>query len=263
MRECCSAQARTAVGCLALLGLVLGTARAAQAAEEVDIALILAADVSRSVDEDEFKLQREGFAGAFNNPQVLKAIHAGPRGALAATFIEWSGFYEQKVVVDWAVIRDGETGAVFASQILAAPRSFTGFTSISAAIDFAMKRFEESGIKAERRIIDVSGDGTSNAGRPVTQARDEAVAEGVTINGLVIINLHPNPGYLAHTQPPEGLPGYYRQNVIGGPAAFLVVIEDFKSFGEAIVSKLIGEIASLPKDEATQLAVRPFSAGRP
>lgn len=225
------------------------------AAETVDLALVLAADVSRSIDDDEFKLQREGYARAFTHPDVLRAIRAGPHHAIAVTFVEWSGAAEQKTVVDWTVIRDDETGAVFASAILAAPRSFASHTSISAAIDFAMKRFAETDIEAGRRVIDVSGDGTNNSGRPVNEARDEAVAQGATINGLTILNEHPNYGYFAHTQPPGGLPNYYRQNVIGGAAAFLVEIKDFDSFGGAIVSKLVGEIAALP-DEGVRFATR-------
>jgi len=228
-------------------GLVLAvSAGAAAAAEVVDIALVLAADVSRSVDEEEFNLQRQGYANAFTRPAVLKAIQAGAHHGIAVTFVEWSGASEQQVVADWTVIRDGESGAVFASTILAPSRSFAGFTSISGAIDFAVKRLAASGVEATRRIIDISGDGTNNAGRPVTAARDEAVARGITINGLAIINLHPNPGYFAHTQPPGGLPLYYQQNVIGGPASFLLVIEDFSTFGEAIVNKLVGEIAGTP-----------------
>lgn len=240
---------------VALVFLLLVPHGPASAAETVDLALVLAADVSRSIDDDEFKLQREGYARAFTHPQVLRAIRAGSHQAIAVTFVEWSGDSEQKTVVDWTVIRDGETGAVFASAILAAPRSFIGHTSISAAIDFAMKRFAEGGFQAERRVIDISGDGTNNSGRPVTDARDEAAAQGVTINGLTILNLSPNYGYFAHTQPPGGLPNYYRQNVIGGPAAFLVEIEDFDSFGAAIVSKLVGEIAALSGGGA-QVAVR-------
>ena len=216
----------------------------ALAAEAVDLAIVLAADVSRSVDEDEFQLQREGYARAFTNPDVLRAIQAGPNRAVVVTFVEWSGASDQKVVADWTIVRDGESGAVFASMILAPPRSFAGLTSISAAIDFSMKLFADERFRAVRRVIDISGDGTSNSGRPIVQARDEALAQGVTINGLTILNLHPNPGYIAHTQPPGGLPNYYRENVIGGPMSFLVEIEDFKSFEEAIVSKLVGEIAN-------------------
>jgi hypothetical protein len=244
-------------GLFLIAGLVfLLSPFAAHADQAVDLALVLASDVSRSVGEDEFKLQREGYARAFTHPLVLKAIQAGEHRAIAVTFVEWSGAYDQKIVVDWTVIRDGESGAVFASQILTQPRSFAGLTAIGAAINFAIDRFGDGNFTAARKVIDISGDGTSNAGDPVTAARDAALDHGITINGLAILNLHPNPGYLAHTQPPGGLPNYYRQNVIGGPGAFLVEIEDFKSFGEAIVKKLIGEIATAPKTDGHILAGR-------
>jgi hypothetical protein len=230
-------------------------------AETVDLQLILAADVSRSVDEDEFRLQREGYASAMTNPRVIKAIQSGPYRSIAVTFIEWSGAEAQKVVADWMVIRDDETAGGFSSILLAAPRSFAGFTSISAAIDYSMKHFADSGVESERRIIDVSGDGTNNGGRPVTDARDEAVAAGVTINGLAIINLHPNPGYFSHTQPPGGLGEYYKTNVTGGPASFVITIEDFNSFAEAMTNKLVNEIASLSSGQ--QLAGRLASLAEP
>src|SRR4029077_16092811 len=128
---------------------------------------------------------------------------------------------------DWSEIRDEEDAGTIATAILAAPRSFMGRTSISAAIDFAMAHFAKSKWQAGRRIIDISGDGTNNSGRPVTEARDQALAQSVTINGLANGNDKPNPGYAFHTQPPGGLPDWYRQNVIGGPGSFLRVIEDF------------------------------------
>jgi hypothetical protein len=223
-------------------------------AETVDLQLILAADVSRSVDEDEFRLQREGTAAALTNPRVIKAIQSGPFRAIAVTFVEWSGAEAQHVVADWTVVRDDETAGVFAAILQTAPRSFAGFTSISAAIDYSMKHFASSGVDSERRIIDVSGDGTNNGGRPVNEARDEAVAAGVTINGLAIINQHPNPGYFAHTQPPGGLGEYYRTNVTGGPGSFVITIEDFDSFAEAMTNKLVNEIAAIAANR--QLASR-------
>jgi hypothetical protein len=227
---------------LAACCLIFAPARA----ETIDLALVLAADVSRSIDDDEFKLQRQGYAAAVTNPRVLQAIAGGPHGAIAICFIEWSGPEEQQLVAEWSVIRDGETAAGFAATLLAAPRSFVGRTSISAALDFSRAYLTKVGALPDRRIIDVSGDGTNNSGRPAPDARDEAVAAGITINGLAIINEHPNPGYFAHTQPPEGLPEYYRQNVIGGPGGFLLVVQDFSSFGEAITNKLVNEIASAP-----------------
>jgi hypothetical protein len=215
-------------------------------AETVDVALVLAADVSRSVDNVEFRLQREGYANALVSARVLKAIAAGRHGAIAVTFVEWSGPEEQKTVADWTIVRDGETAQPFYKTLMEADRSFTGRTSISAAIDFAMAALDKSGVQAERRVIDISGDGNNNAGRPVLEARAAALAAGVTINGLAIINEHPLPGFSAHTQPPEGLPEYYRRNITGGPGSFLLVVQDFTTFGEAMVDKLVNEIAGVP-----------------
>jgi hypothetical protein len=241
------------MGALLVLLVSIGTAAKA---EPVDIQLALIADVSRSVDNDEFRLQREGFATALTDPRVLNAIRSGAVGAIGVTFIEWSGDDEQKVVVDWTVIRDGESGAVVADQIRAAPRSFTGRTSISAAIDFTVKRFEGSGLTSPRKVIDVSGDGTNNAGRDIVAARNDAVAKGFVINGLAIINLNPNFGFIAHTQPPGGLPNYYRENVMGGPGSFVLQIDDFHSFADAMATKLLNEIAIKERGWEHALAAR-------
>ena len=208
----------------------------------VDLEVILAADVSRSIDDAEFDLQRKGYAAALTDPRVLAAIHGRAGAAIGVSFIEWSGDEDQQVVADWTEIRDEEDAGSMAAAILAAPRSFMGRTSISAAIDFAMAHFTKSKWQASRRIIDVSGDGTNNSGRAVTEARDQATSRGVTINGLAIINDKPNLGYSAHTQPPGGLPLYYRQNVIGGTNAFLLVVQDFNSFADAMAQKLAKEI---------------------
>jgi hypothetical protein len=216
-------------------------------AQTTDLLLVLAADVSRSVDETEFVLQRKGYSAAVTDPRVLAAIRGGTTGTIAICFIEWSGAGEQNIVADWTVIHDEEDAGGFAAAILAAPRSFIGRTSISGAIDFAMERLAAAEPHSNRRIIDISGDGTNNSGRPVTDARDEAITQGVTINGLAIINDRPNPGYAFHTQPPGGLPEWYRQNVIGGPGAFLRVIDDFHSFADAITNKLVSEIAALER----------------
>ena len=217
-------------------------------AETVDLLLVLAADVSRSVDEEEFNLQRKGYAQAMTDPRVLRAIAGGRHHAIAITFIEWSGANDQNVVVDWTLVRDEEAAAGVAATMLSAPRSFLGRTSISAAIDFAMQRLAVAPDRADKRVIDVSGDGTNNAGRSVTEARDDAVAAGITINGLAIVNTRSTPGYAFHTQPPGGLPRYYEENVIGGPGAFLIHIDDFESYAEAITRKLVSEIAGKPPE---------------
>jgi len=226
-----------AIACAGLFSLV-GQSHAAG----VDLEVILAADVSRSIDDGEFDLQRKGYAAALSDPRVLQAIRGRPGAAIGVCFIEWSGDEDQQVVVDWNEIRDEEDAGGMAAAILSAPRSFMGRTSISAAIDFAMAHFATSKWQAARRIIDISGDGTNNSGRPVIEARDDAIARGVTINGLAIINDKPNLGYSAHTQPPGGLPLYYQQNVVGGPNSFLLVVKDFNSFADAMAQKLVKEI---------------------
>jgi hypothetical protein len=215
-------------------------------ADGVDMLLVLAADVSRSIDDGEFELQRKGYAAALADPRVLKAITEGPNKSIALTYVEWSGAGEQKTVVDWTAIHDGEDAGVIASAILAAPRSFLARTSISEAIDFSMAHLVSAPFAADRKVIDISGDGTNNSGRSVTDARDEAVAKGVTINGLAIINSKAGPGFFTHTQPPGGLPAYYKDNVIGGSGAFVLTVENFDTFSEAITRKLVSEIAGLP-----------------
>jgi Protein of unknown function (DUF1194) len=234
---------------LIALVAVLGTLPA-RAAEQVDLLLVLAADVSRSVDQKKFQLQREGYAAAIMDGRVFKAISSGAHGRIAIAFVEWSGIGAQKVVIDWTVIGDVESARRFSDQLVEAPRSFADRTSISGAIDFSVALLERAPFQGGRRTIDVSGDGTNNSGRDVRAARDEAVAKDITINGLVILSDRPMSWNPDHTNPPGGLENYYRENVIGGPASFVVVAEDFNSFGQAIVKKLIAEIAELPTGKA-------------
>jgi hypothetical protein len=215
----------------------------ARAAESVDVALVLVADVSRSIDDSEFQLQKQGYAQAFSNPKVLAAIQGGAVGSIAVAYIEFAGENEVRTVVDWTKVGTADTATAFIARMLAAPRSFWGHTSISAGVDQAMQMLAETGFQAGRRVIDVSGDGTNNSGRDVGAARDQAVAAGVTINGLAIINEHPVSWTFAHVQPPGGLGNWYRDNVIGGPASFVVEVHDFHDFGEALARKLISEIA--------------------
>jgi hypothetical protein len=203
----------------------------------------LASDVSRSVDTTKFQLQRDGYAAAFSNARVLEAIASGSNGKIAVCFVEWSGSTSQKVVIDWTVIKNAETGRQFGDRLVETPRSFAERTSISAGIDFSMMQFTASPYESSRRTIDVSGDGTNNSGRDVRSARDEAVAQGVTINGLVILSEQPLAWNPEHTHPPGGLANYYRDNVIGGPGAFVMVAQNFESFGNALIGKLIAEIA--------------------
>jgi hypothetical protein len=224
----------------------------ARAEEPVDLLLVLAADVSRSVDTPKFQLQREGYAAAVSDKRVLEAITAGRHRRIAICFVEWSGVNAQKLVIPWTVVDGPDAARKFGDQLLELPRSFAERTSISGGIDFSVKLFDEAPFKAARRTIDVSGDGTNNSGRDVTLARDEALARGITINGLVILSERPMAWNPEHTNPPGGLPNYFRDNVIGGPGAFVVVAEDFNSFGQAIVKKLIAEIAEAPLPPATK-----------
>jgi hypothetical protein len=224
--------------------LLLMTVSVARAAEPVDLELVLVTDVSRSIDDSEFDLEKHGYADAFVDHDVLAAIKGGPVGAIAVSYVEFAGSYEVKTVLDWTVIRDEASGRAFADHLLAVPRSFYGRTSISAGIDLAMKNLATAGFEAQRRVIDVCGDGTNNNGREVTEARDQAVEAGVTINGLAIINDHPVSYTFAHVQPPGGLAKYYRDNVTGGTGTFVMEVHDFHSFGAAMSRKLINEIAS-------------------
>ena len=218
-------------------------APSARAAEEVDLLLVLSSDVSRSIDAPKFKLQRDGYAAAIVNPRVIQAIRSGALGKIAISFVEWSGVGAQKIVIDWTIIHDEATARDFSAQVIEAPRAFADRTSISGGIDFAMAQLARAPFQANRRAIDVSGDGTNNSGRDVVDARDEALAKGVTINGLVILSERPMSWNADHTNPPGGLDNYYRNNVIGGPGAFVMVAENFSSFGQAILNKLIAEIA--------------------
>src|SRR6202020_1376059 len=179
---------------------------AARAAEDVDLLLVLAVDVSRSIDATKFQLQREGYAAAVADPHVLEAIGTGRTGRIGLTFVEWSGVGAQKVVIDWTTIGDTDSAKGFGDRLLEAPRSFADRTSISGAIEFAMGQLDKAPYEAARRTIDVSGDGA--------MLRDEAVAKGITINGLVILSDNPMSWNPDHTNPPGGLANYYRNNVV-------------------------------------------------
>jgi hypothetical protein len=230
---------------LALAASILLSATATRAAEQVDLLLVLSSDVSRSVDHPKFLLQREGYAAAISDSQVLDAIKSGPHQKIAICFVEWSGFGAQKLVINWTRVDGAAAARKFGDQLLELPRSFADRTSISGGIEFSNAQFANAPFEAPRRTIDVSGDGTNNAGRDVRVTRDEVLAQGVVINGLVILSDRPVPWNAEHTNPPGGLEKYYRDNVIGGPGAFVLVAENFQSFGRAIVKKLIAEIAAL------------------
>jgi hypothetical protein len=240
---------------LALLGGGMSTQKAS-AEDQVDLLLVLAADISRSLDTTKFKLQREGYAAALTNPKVIAAINSVPTGRIAICFVEWSGANAQAVVVDWTSVGGAPEAEALADRILAAPRLFMERTAIGSAIEYSMAQFGRSPFKAERRVIDVSGDGTSNAGVEVTVARDKAVDEGITVNGLAILSEVPLASNPTHTHPPGGLLKYYEDNVIGGQGAFALSAENFEAFGRSILNKLIKEIAAAP-DAAGSLMGRP------
>jgi hypothetical protein len=205
----------------------------ASAQTAVDLQLVLAVDASGSVDQMRFELQKRGYVAAFRHARVLQAIRSGPHQAIAITMVQWTGPALQVQVVDWTLVGDKQTAAAFAAAIERAPRQlFSGGTSISGAIDYAMTLFPKGQLRASRRVIDVSGDGSNNRGRPVTNARDDAVAAGVGINGLPILALEPD------------LDRYYYNSVIGGPGAFVVSAKNYDTFADAILKKLITEIAS-------------------
>jgi hypothetical protein len=206
--------------------VLLGLAPVRAAAETVDLQLIFAADVSLSVRDTVFMLQRHGFASALLNPRTVDAIRSGPHRSIAICFVEFADETQHKVVGDWSVIRDEGDVSTFAVTLLTAPRSFKGYASLSGAIDFAVEQFKKGGFTAARRVLVVAADGTNAAGRPVTAARNAAVAAGITIDGLAIANVAPKWKHIEHTQPSEGLAAYFKANVIGGPGAFVAELND-------------------------------------
>ncbi len=232
---------------LALLTLVaaLPAGAADDEAAQVDVALVLVSDVSRSIDDSEFQLQKAGYTAAFTSEAVVAAIKAGPHGAIAVAYVEFASAGDVRTVLDFAIVRDADTARALAGRISAAPRSFWGRTAIGAGLEAAMHDLASSPFHGARQVIDVCGDGTNNAGPDVAAARDAAVAAGITVNGLTIINDHPASYIYAHVQPPGGLTKYYREHVIGGPGSFVLEVHDFNSFSAAMTRKLIDEIAAL------------------
>ncbi len=209
-------------------------------AETVDLALVFAVDISGSVDDEEALLQREGYVRALTDPRVIETIQRGKLGRIAVTYFEWAGSHYQNTLVDWQVIHDARSADAFAKGIAASPRKIEMYTSISGAIDYGLLRLVENPHASSRQAIDVSGDGANNSGEMLPQARDRAVNRGITINGLPIVN--DRPSRFGRRQI-ANLDGYYRDCVIGGPRAFLIVANGFLDFARAIRRKLILEIA--------------------
>jgi hypothetical protein len=218
---------------VAALAVVLPFLAAASArAATVDLALVMAVDVSESVDADEYELQHEGIARAFESPPVLAAINGGSNGAVDVLVLEWSDRDKQVVTVDWTRVSDKASAAAFAAKVRASQRSSNGLTAIGDALLAAQAAFLNLPDRAARRVVDLSGDGIANIGPPPQQVRDELVAAGITVNGLAILKTEP------------WLDGYYDQNVVGGPGGFLVQVDDFASFAAAMQQKLLAEIAA-------------------
>jgi hypothetical protein len=219
---------------LAWIALAAPAPGRAQAPPTTDLLLVLAVDASGSVNQSRFELQRRGYADAFRDPQVLNAIRGGSTGTIAVTMVQWTGPAMQVLAVPWTLIKDKASAYAFADAIEKAPRElFGGGTSISGAIDHAMLLLPTAPFRGLKRVIDISGDGSNNRGRDVREARDEAVRQGVVINGLPIVSLEPN------------LDTYFFNNVIGGPGSFIVPADSYETFSRAIVRKLILEIAAL------------------
>jgi len=231
----CSEACRFARLAALMLGLALVAVPHVRAQDSVDLELVLAVDVSGSVSEARFELQKRGYVAAFRDPRLLQAIRAGSQQRIAVTMLQWTGPALQVQVVPWQLVSGEASMHALADAIEGAPRQlFGGGTSISGAIDYAMSLFAGAKGQGSRRVIDISGDGTNNRGRPVNDARDEAVRAGVSINGLPILALDPD------------LDQYYLHNVIGGPSAFVVPAASYETFAEAILKKLVTEIAIAP-----------------
>jgi Protein of unknown function (DUF1194) len=227
--------------------LLAGFGQAARAAgppaRPVDVALVLVTDVSRSITESEFALEKQGYAAAITSPEVLNAIRHGAIGAIAITYVEFSGPDQVTTVVGWEVVRDLASAKKFAADILSRPRSSYGRTAVGSGIDAAVQDIAESGFNATRRVIDVCGDGNSNAGMPMDDARAEALKAGITINGLAIVHANPPPWLAPHVDPPGGIVLYYRDNVIAGPGSFVMNVRADQDFVQAMTRKFLLEIA--------------------
>jgi hypothetical protein len=224
-------------------------------ATPVDVELVLAVDVSYSMDPEEQALQREGYITGLTSREFLHALRAGMHGKVAVTYFEWAGPYDQKIVVPWRLIDGPEAADAFANEIARAPYRRASRTSISGALNFAKPLFDASGYRGFRRVIDVSGDGANNSGPFVTMVRDDVLAAGITINGLPIMLKRPN----SFTMDIENLDVYYEDCVIGGPGAFVIPIRERDQFKEATRTKLVLEIA----DRMPQARVVPAQGRAP
>ena len=223
--------------------LPLAGAAAKGGTRPVDVELVLAVDISYSMDEEEQRLQREGYIEALQSEEFIKALKAGANGRIAVAYMEWASSYDQRTVVNWTLIDSPQTARAFATQLAGAPYRRASRTSISGAIDGAMRLFEGNGYDGARRVIDISGDGPNNNGRPVTQAREDALGQGVTINGLPLLIRPVRVAYMDI----DNLDWYYEDCVIGGPGAFMIPVRGPEAFAEGTRTKLVLDIASAPQ----------------
>ena len=205
----------------------------------VDVELIIAVDVSYSMDIDELAVQREGYAQAIVSDEFLRALKTGPTGRVAVTYFEWSTSSDQKIVIPWRLIDGPETADAVANEIMKIPVRRGSRTSISGAINFAMPLFDRNPYRGVRRVLDISGDGPNNSGAPVTGARDAALQKGIIINGLPIMVKEPS----FSSNDIDNLDLYYEDCVIGGPGSFVVTIKGLDKVKEAIRTKLVLEVA--------------------
>jgi hypothetical protein len=238
---------------LGLFALLIAAPVAAEV--PVDLELVLAVDVSGSIDSYEAAQQRRGYVDAWSDPAVITAIRSNYHGRIAVAYFEWSGVDHQRTLIDWRLVADEADSLALASELAEAPVTRGMYTSISSAIDYAVKLFDDNGFVGERRVIDISGDGPNNRGRPPAAARADALARGVVINGLPILNDRVQPWNLPTPLEIE-LDRYYAEQVIGGPGSFLVVARGFDAFREAILNKLILEIAGREPGPPRRLASR-------
>jgi len=225
---------------LSILFLLLAWPAAAQDRKQVDLALAMAIDISGSIDPDEAHLQREGYVQAFRDPVIVKAILGGANGRIAVAYYEWSDAWVQRILIDWTLLDSEAAIEAFASRLAAAPISIARRTSISGAIRYAIPLFGRSPYEAERKVLDISGDGSNNDGGLVTDMRYEALKERIAINGLPIMNDRPNPfGFPSE----DDLDKYYLHCVTGGPRSFVEVARNFEDFPRAVRKKLLQEVA--------------------
>lgn len=228
------------VGLIALLLLALPAV--AQERKEVDLALVLAIDISGSIDPDEAKLQRQGYVEAFTDPVIVKAILGGNHGRIAVAYFEWSDAWVQKLLIDWTLLDSEASISAFAKRLADAPISIARRTSISGAIRYAIPMYSRSPYEAERKVLDISGDGSNNDGGLVTEVRHDALKDRIIINGLPIMNGRPNPfGFPAE----DDLDKYYLHCVTGGPRSFVEVARSFEDFPRAVRKKLLQEVADI------------------